>query len=43
MESLKTVLQTNLSFDQAPALFCADLLAITDLPQLRELLPAAQQ
>jgi hypothetical protein len=35
--SLKDVIHGNYAIEQAPELFCAGLLEITDLPQLRDL------
>ncbi len=38
LETLKTVLRENYTFDKAPELFCTGLLEVTDIPQLRELI-----
>jgi hypothetical protein len=37
-ESLSTILTSNLSFEAAPELFCAGLLATHDFPMIRQLL-----
>ena len=38
LESLKTLIDDNYSFEQAPELFCFGLLENTDIPNLRDLI-----
>lgn len=37
LENLRSLIETNASFEQSPELFCFGLLDVADLPQLREL------